>query len=178
MEIEAGENDKDSAESESRAPLLESVAAGLDSVFGGIVTSFEDTVKEITPRKEYFTSATNISWQGPYFPAFHNPGWLLRYIVGPHDSKFVESVLSDIGAGITVALTLIPQVICKIIHHSGHDTSLNNAYIAIRRGYRTVRWRISRPSMVYTRPSSHLQHILFSGRPWLSVWVLWPSSVF
>ena len=26
----------------------------------------------------------------PYFPPFHKPGWLLRYIVGPHDSQLFE----------------------------------------------------------------------------------------
>jgi SulP family sulfate permease len=33
----------------------------------------------------------------------------LRYICGPHDAHLLESFLSDIWAGITVALTLIPQ---------------------------------------------------------------------
>ncbi len=50
----------------------------------------------------------------PYFPAFHRPGWLLRYVVGPHDFNLLESVFFDIWAGITVALTLIPQVISFI----------------------------------------------------------------
>ena len=26
----------------------------------------------------------------PYFPAFHRPGWLLRYIVGPYDKSYFE----------------------------------------------------------------------------------------
>lgn len=50
----------------------------------------------------------------PYFPAFHRPGWLLRYIVGPHTPDLLESFFSDIWAGITVALTLIPQVSCRL----------------------------------------------------------------
>ena len=26
----------------------------------------------------------------PYFPAFHRPGWLLRYLLGPFDSEWVS----------------------------------------------------------------------------------------
>jgi len=51
----------------------------------------------------------------PYFPAFHRPGWLLRYIVGPFDGKWVEGIFADFWAGITVALTLIPQVIYLLL---------------------------------------------------------------
>jgi hypothetical protein len=46
----------------------------------------------------------------PYFPAFHRPGWLLRYVIGPFDREWGEWILADIVAGITIALTLIPQV--------------------------------------------------------------------
>lgn len=49
----------------------------------------------------------------PYFPLLHQPGWLLRYIVGPHDKRWAENVFADIWAGITVGLTLIPQVCLK-----------------------------------------------------------------
>eukprot|EP01099_Mayorella_cantabrigiensis_P005267 TRINITY_DN414_c0_g2_i1.p1 TRINITY_DN414_c0_g2~~TRINITY_DN414_c0_g2_i1.p1 ORF type:complete len:528 (-),score=105.36 TRINITY_DN414_c0_g2_i1:704-2287(-) len=45
----------------------------------------------------------------PYLPAFHRPGWLLRYLVGPYDVPWLEGVVSDFMAGLTVALTLIPQ---------------------------------------------------------------------
>lgn len=45
----------------------------------------------------------------PYFPAFHRPGWLLKYAVGPYDANWAESVFADFWAGVTVALTLIPQ---------------------------------------------------------------------
>ena len=47
----------------------------------------------------------------PFFPAFHRPGWLLRYVVGPYDAFWRESVLADFWAGITVALLLIPQAL-------------------------------------------------------------------
>lgn len=46
----------------------------------------------------------------PFFPAFHRPGWMLRYVIGPFDDEWVQSILADIVAGITVALLLIPQV--------------------------------------------------------------------
>eukprot|EP01039_Chlorochromonas_danica_P001662 gene1661-1816_t len=47
----------------------------------------------------------------PYLPAFHHPGWLLRYCVGPYSTELIESFFADIIAGITVALTLIPQAL-------------------------------------------------------------------
>lgn len=47
----------------------------------------------------------------PYLPAFHQPGWMLAYIAGPYDLAWVESIFVDIWAGITVGLTLIPQVL-------------------------------------------------------------------
>jgi len=62
-----------------------------------------DVVDKISNNYKYFIHI-------PYFPAFHAPGWLLRYIFGPYDYEYLESLLSDIGAGITVGLTLIPQV--------------------------------------------------------------------
>jgi MFS superfamily sulfate permease-like transporter len=45
----------------------------------------------------------------PYFPSFHRPGWLLRYLVGPYDHHWATGIFSDFGAGLTVALTLVPQ---------------------------------------------------------------------
>jgi MFS superfamily sulfate permease-like transporter len=45
----------------------------------------------------------------PYFPAFHRPGWFLRYLIGPYDADWIESAIADVKAGITVGLTLIPQ---------------------------------------------------------------------
>jgi hypothetical protein len=46
----------------------------------------------------------------PYFPAFHSPGWLVRYMVGPYNAEWAQTFFVDFWAGITVALTLIPQV--------------------------------------------------------------------
>lgn len=57
------------------------------------------------------TSSVLSSWESIYFPALHSPGWLLRYTVGPHTPELIESLLSDVSAGITVALTLVPQVL-------------------------------------------------------------------
>lgn len=55
--------------------------------------------------REYMVYITHV----PILPIIHRPGWLLRYIVGPHDLSLWESFLGDFIAGITVALTLIPQ---------------------------------------------------------------------
>ena len=46
----------------------------------------------------------------PYLPAFHRPGWMLRYLVGPYDANWLDSFIADVWAGVPVALTLIPQV--------------------------------------------------------------------
>ena len=48
----------------------------------------------------------------PYLPAFHSPGWMLRYILGPYDEEWVELLMGDFGAGVTVAATALPQVSC------------------------------------------------------------------
>jgi hypothetical protein len=56
--------------------------------------------------KEHVLSFVHV----PYLPAFHSPGWLTRYLVGPYDSRWLESFAGDLSAGLTVGLTLIPQV--------------------------------------------------------------------
>lgn len=50
----------------------------------------------------------------PYFPLLHRPGWLLRYLVGPYDSDWAESLYNDVVSGLTVGLTLIPQVFANL----------------------------------------------------------------
>lgn len=51
-----------------------------------------------------------VSWVHiPYFPPIHHPGWLTTYIVGPYNEKYIEVLISDVIAGLTVSLTCIPQ---------------------------------------------------------------------
>lgn len=45
----------------------------------------------------------------PILPAFYKPGWLLNYVRGPFNGEWLDSFLSDVWAGVVVALTLIPQ---------------------------------------------------------------------
>ena len=40
---------------------------------------------------------------------FLRPGWLVRYAVGPFEAEWFDTLIADVTAGITVALTLIPQ---------------------------------------------------------------------
>lgn len=47
----------------------------------------------------------------PHFPAFHRPGWLVKIALGPYDSDWFDALRLDIGAGVTVAMTLIPQAL-------------------------------------------------------------------
>ena len=46
----------------------------------------------------------------PDLPAFHKPGWLLDYALGPFNAELLGNLTLDFWAGVTVALTLIPQV--------------------------------------------------------------------
>ena len=39
----------------------------------------------------------------------HNPGWLLRYAVGPYDTEWLQNFYGDVTSGLTVGLILIPQ---------------------------------------------------------------------
>lgn len=47
----------------------------------------------------------------PHFPAFHRPGWLVKIALGPYDSDWLEAIGADLAAGLTVAMTLIPQAL-------------------------------------------------------------------
>lgn len=49
----------------------------------------------------------------PYLPALHRPGWMVRYILGPYDEWWAESLVADIQAGLTVLMTLIPQALSQ-----------------------------------------------------------------
>ena len=53
----------------------------------------------------------------PYLPAFHSPGWMLRYILGPYDDVWIETLLGDISAGVTVAATALPQVSSCVVNN-------------------------------------------------------------
>jgi len=59
---------------------------------------------------DYLTSNWRNFYHIPYLPAFHSPGWMLRYILGPYDDQWFEMLLGDLGAGITVSATALPQV--------------------------------------------------------------------
>jgi hypothetical protein len=41
---------------------------------------------------------------------------MLRYILGPYDEEWVEIIMGDFAAGITVAATALPQVSCLLLH--------------------------------------------------------------
>ena len=47
----------------------------------------------------------------PHFPLFHRPGWLVKILVGPYDGAWGDALLCDFMAGLTVAMTLIPQAL-------------------------------------------------------------------
>eukprot|EP01038_Epipyxis_sp_PR26KG_P007870 gene7870-10684_t len=88
-------------------------------------TDFKEQTKEVYEEliEECFTPLTHSSallqhlkhWRQyvhiPYFPSFHKPGWLLRILVGPYNFDLFEQCFMDFWAGVTVAMTLIPQAL-------------------------------------------------------------------
>jgi hypothetical protein len=46
----------------------------------------------------------------PFLPPLQQPGWLLEYLLGPFDEQWLENFYTDAQAGLTVLLTLVPQV--------------------------------------------------------------------
>ena len=49
--------------------------------------------KSINEYKKLVKYASREFWNYvhiPYLPAFHHPGWLLRYILGPYDKNYFE----------------------------------------------------------------------------------------
>ena len=79
---------------------------------------FSEIKSECSPPKDARINPIELVswWQNPYFPAFHSPGWLLKYVVGPHTPELGQSFFEDIAAGITVSMTLVPQVVISVMH--------------------------------------------------------------
>lgn len=104
--------------SNSAALTMEFAGKLLTDIKVDVIATFEDIKRELTQDKDAvaettaYLKATAISFiHIPYLPSFHSPGWLLRYIVGPYNGAWLESFISDFGAGLIVGLLLIPQVI-------------------------------------------------------------------
>ena len=60
------------------------------------VQFFDELKDECTPSirpagyyKELVQDTMRTWFHIPYFPAFHRPGWLLRYLLGPFDSEWI-----------------------------------------------------------------------------------------
>jgi len=89
------------------------VARTLDATFEKLIADTKAVALEIQPPNDgrFIESFKSIlsSYEFCYLPAFHNPGWFLRYVIGPHTPELLEQFFNDVTAGITVALTLIPQ---------------------------------------------------------------------
>lgn len=130
-----------------------------ESILSGISNFKSNTVREVVSLKNELivecvpscgiSSASNVweavrnSFYFPYLPAFHRPGWLLRYIVGPYDAIWAENLYADIWAGITVAMLLIPQALSYAT--LANLPPVNGLYCAVL------------PSAVYTFFGSSLQ---------------------
>ena len=109
----------------------------------------------------------------PFLPAFHSPGWLLRYIVGPHDRDWIDSIVADIGAGLTVGLTLIPQVMHSLFR-AYFLRIYSHTCVPFHSRCHMQRWLIRVPSMACIVLYFLLRLTLSSARPFSFLWVLWP----
>eukprot|EP01041_Mallomonas_annulata_P006682 gene6682-13537_t len=95
-----------------------SLRSGKEHVVNAVTGTFHHIVEEVrhecTPNISKFSlggtakAALGLIYR-PYVPAFHRPGWFKNYIVGPHTPELLESLFSDLWAGVIVALTLLPQ---------------------------------------------------------------------
>ena len=100
------------------------------------VSCYEEVKYECTPDVRplsYYTSLTKHTLRSwihiPYFPAFHRPGWLMRYVFGPYDEDWVTLFIADFCAGLTVSLTLIPQALSYA--QLANLPAINGLYTAI-----------------------------------------------
>ena len=100
------------------------------------VQCFDELKYECTPEVkplDYYSDLTKQTVRAwihiPYLPAFHRPGWLLRYICGPYDGEWLASLIADFCAGLTVALTLIPQALSYA--QLANLPAINGLYTAI-----------------------------------------------
>lgn len=82
-------------------------------------SDIESTIKEVSEECNCYSLykndfLTTFSFKNfihiPFLPPLQHPGWLLEYVLGPFDEKWLENLFSDFQAGITVLLTLVPQV--------------------------------------------------------------------
>jgi hypothetical protein len=91
-----------------------------------VVTDGKDMISEIKDECN-FTSILDSDFKKqfdirdyihvPYLPAFQHPGWMARYVLGPFDQEWLDIFLGDAQAGITVLLTLVPQVSVLYLCH-------------------------------------------------------------
>jgi hypothetical protein len=137
----------------------------------GLFQEIKDECLQVDVVKEYswnFISSIHTWFYMPFLPALHRPGWMLRYFVGPFDTEWLESFFADFWAGITVALTLIPQV---CLFYSTHFRLFITMFII--RLCRTQNLPIFLPLTVCTRLFYHLLFIPSSEVPCSSEWVQW-----
>lgn len=106
---------------EIRRDAYQSVSTGIDETKSFLGELYDECLPStVLFSPSYWKSNTKsiLSWlHVPYLPSLHSPGWLTRYIVGPYDGDWFEGIFSDFWAGITVALTLVPQVSGFFLHH-------------------------------------------------------------
>ena len=126
---------------------------------------FDEIKEECTPPvhpagyyKELVQTTLKTWLHVPYLPAFHRPGWLMRYLLGPFDAEWLNLFIAgdphstlynnstytsmtyqllsiytcffvDFCAGLTVAFTLIPQALSYA--QLANLPAINGLYTAI-----------------------------------------------
>ena len=85
---------------------IASSQAGLKNAYEGTKQEWRDffhevkeelTPVDIKPFRHYvdlFKEFVMVWIHVPYFPAFHRPGWLMRYVLGPYNQDWVLSLLA------------------------------------------------------------------------------------
>ena len=92
--------------------LCVSVAHDLKVAWNGTkdewVHFFDEVKDECTPSikpANYYKDLVQNTLQTwihiPYFPAFHRPGWLLRYLLGPFDAEWLSLFIAGESIGYT-----------------------------------------------------------------------------
>ena len=123
--------------------------------------------------KQYLYFAAANFLYVPFLPAFHRPGWLVRYIVGPFDAEWLEMLISDFWAGITIGITLVPQVFLILLSIL-RVSILRVMHLSSRcRDCRMPNWQIFLPSSDYTPRSFHPVSTFFSDQGFNWQWGLW-----
>jgi hypothetical protein len=98
---------------ESNSDDGKSVASHHGNPIVNLYREAKDVVTNFPKTARYLAGQVYI----PYFPPLTGPfPWVRIYLSPPYDKSKLDLLLADFGAGLTIGLTLIPQVRIQIMH--------------------------------------------------------------